>query len=161
MRTPLRRSCLGAKTRGKGHNRPGTISLVQRPTVQVMKLRHEERAVQHRTPSFCWSQAGTAMKAMPRHSGVWEGAPDQKHTYLEGRLPGEHYLRTPQRHGTPKMGRTHSSAREWGQEYQNPASGRKLDPSFSHQVRLLQAHSEQTGTVKSLGPTVQQAAQEK
>lgn len=36
------------------------------------------------------AQAGTAMKAMPRHSGAWEGAPDQKHSYLEGRLPGKH-----------------------------------------------------------------------
>lgn len=134
---------MGAKTRGKGHNRPGTISLVQRPTVQVRKLRHGERAVQHRTPSFCWSPGRDCHESNAQtQRGVGGGSGPKAHLLR----------RAAARDTTEVVRRTRSSAREWGQESPNPASGRGLGPSFSHQARLLQAHSEQTGTVKSLGP---------
>lgn len=81
----LLRSYLNARTRGKGPDRPATMGLVQRPTVQGGKLKHGKGcAVQRASLS--------AQMGMGGERG-WDS--DQKHNYLEERLPGEHYLRTP------------------------------------------------------------------
>lgn len=48
---------------------------------------------------------------------AWEGAPDQQHTYLGEKLPGEPCLKdtTEGQHPKDGVGRIQSSGKEWGQ----------------------------------------------
>lgn len=109
-----------------------------------------EMAVQSREPqSFCPDGDGW------REQRGW--ASDQKHSYLEGRLPGEHYLRTPQKGGTPKDGGEHPWLKE--------GVGREVPKSSQRQEAgpvIFSSGPFREGTVRCVGPTAaQQAAQEK